>query len=335
MTKTMQAVVFQGEGKWAVRSMPVPAVSSDQDVLLKVDRVSICGTDVHILSVPPGHPATPGSILGHEYVATVVDGGAAVSHLKPGDRVVVDPNITCGLCRYCRLGLSNMCESMTTLGIFIHGGMAEFNVAPAKALHKISADVPPERPTLAEPLSCVMHASEKSQLIPGESLVVRGAGPVGLMFRMLFKTAGVGKVCLIEPNDFRRKIGASLAADAVLDPTKQDCAAEIKAATGIGADLVIDAAGTLLPEALAYVRRGGRVVLFGMNLHGAREINQFYVTRHEVSILGSYIQRTAFPKVVRLLEAGILPLEKLVTHRLRLPEVSKAWDAMRSGEAIK
>ena len=313
----------------------MPRVQAGDDVLLKVDRASICGTDIHILSVPPGHPATPGSVLGHEYVATVVDAGAAVAHLQPGDRVVIDPNITCGLCRYCRLVMSNVCENITTLGIFRHGGLAEYNLAPAKALHKISREVPPERATLAEPLSCVLHAFEKSALIPGESLAILGAGPIGLLFLMLFKAAGAGKVFVIEPIKFRRSMAESFGADATLDPKKQDYAREVQAATGIGADLVVDAAGTLLPEAVALVRRGGRVVLFGMNQHGTRELNQYVVTRHEVSILGSFIQRTAFPKVVRLLEAGVLPLEKLVTHRLRLGEVGRAWEAMRSGEAIK
>ena len=172
MSSTMQAVVFHGEGKWGIESAPVPHIASDTDVLLKVDRASICGTDIHILSVPPGHPATPGSILGHEYVATVVDAGDAVTHLGSGDRVVIDPNITCGLCQYCRLGMSNVCENMTTLGIFRNGGLAEFNLAPAKSLHRIRTDVPPERATLAEPLTCVMHAFEKASLTPGESVVV-------------------------------------------------------------------------------------------------------------------------------------------------------------------
>src|SRR5215216_5961904 len=138
MVETMQAIVFRGEGKWALEDFPRPRIEADDDVLLKVDRVSICGTDIHILSVPQGHPATEGSILGHEYVATVVDTGTGVRGLAHGDRVVVNPNITCGLCDYCQLGLTNVCENMTSLGIFRHGGLAEFNLAPAKALHKIS-----------------------------------------------------------------------------------------------------------------------------------------------------------------------------------------------------
>jgi len=335
MSVTMQAVVFRGAGEWGLEDFPAPRIESDTDVLLKVDRVSICGTDIHILSVPPGHPATPGSILGHEYVGTVVDVGARVRELQPGDRVVIDPNITCGLCQYCRLGMSNVCENMTSLGIFRHGGLAQFNLAPAKALHKISRDVPLDRATLAEPLSCVLHAFEKSSLGPGESVAILGGGPIGLLFLLLFKTAGAGKVFLIEPVAFRRQMAERLGADGVIDPKTQNTAAEVKAATLIGADIVVDAAGRLLPESLELVRRGGRVILFGMDQHAERQVNQHPITRYEISIFGSYIQRMAFPKVVRLLEAGRLPVEKLVTHRLTLSEIGRGFEAMRAGEAIK
>jgi 2-desacetyl-2-hydroxyethyl bacteriochlorophyllide A dehydrogenase len=331
----MQAVVFHGDGKWGVEAALLPRINADDDVLLRVERASICGTDIHILATPPGHPATPGSILGHEYVATVAETGAGVTHLKPGDRVVIDPNITCGLCQYCRLGMTNVCERMTTLGIFRHGGLAEFTLAPAKALHKLSHDVPPERATLAEPLSCVLHAFEKAALTPGESVVILGAGPIGLMFLLLGKTAGAGKVLLVEPVEFRRRTAEAFGADGVFDPKTDNVAAEIKVATSVGADVVIDAAGTLLPEALQLVRPGGRVILFGINQHAGREFNQYFTTRYEVTILGSFIQRTEFPKVVRLLEAGILPLEKLVTHRLALNQIGEGFEAMRAGEAIK
>ncbi|HEY3138621.1 MAG TPA: alcohol dehydrogenase catalytic domain-containing protein [Blastocatellia bacterium] len=335
MTHAMQAVVFRGAGEWRLESVPQPQVASDDDVLLRVDRASICGTDIHILAVPPGHPATPGSILGHEYVATVVDIGEAVRNVKPGDRVVINPNITCAVCEYCRLGLSNVCENMTALGIFRHGGLAEFNVAPARALHKISPDVPTERACLAEPLACVLHAFEKSALVPGEDVAILGAGPIGLLFLMLFKTAGAGKVFIVEPSEFRRSMAEQFGADLVINPTKQDTRRAIKAETRIGADVVVDAAGTLLPESLELVRRGGRIILFGMNQHAERPFNQHDLTRYEVSIFGSYIQRTAFPRVARILEAGLLPVEKLITHRLRLNEVGEAFEAMRAGEAIK
>lgn len=335
MPEVMQAVVFHGPGNWALEEFPRPRIQAADDVLLRVDRVSICGTDLHILSDPPGHPATAGSILGHEYVATVTDVGESVINVAPGDRVVIDPNITCGLCEYCRLGLTNVCENMTTLGIFRHGGLAEFNLAPARALHKISAAVPVERACLAEPLACVFHAFEKAAVLPGESVAIQGAGPIGLLFLMLFKRAGAGNVFVIEPTEFRRQMAEQLGADMVLNPKTEDCSAAVKATTRIGVDVVVDAAGSLLPESLNLVRRGGRVILFGVNQHAERQLNQYAVTRYEVSILGSFIQRTAFPKVARILEASLLPVEKLITHRLRLNDVGEAFEAMRVGTAIK
>lgn len=335
MTEAMQAIVFHGPGHWTLEEFPRPRLQAADDVLLRVDRASICGTDIHILSDPPGHPATPGSILGHEYVATVADIGDGVINVKPGDRVVIDPNITCGLCEYCRMGMTNVCENMTSLGIFRHGGLAEFNLAPAKALHKINQDVPPERACLAEPLACVWHAFEKTNVVPGESVAILGAGPIGLLFLMLFKSAGAGKVFVIEPTEFRRQTAERLGADAAIDPKKENASALVKAVTRIGVDVAVDAAGSLLPEALDLVRRGGRVILFGVNQHAERSLNQYAITRYEASILGSYIQRTAFPKVVRLLEADLIPVERLITHRLRLDEVGVALEAMRVGEAIK
>ncbi|MBI1764003.1 MAG: alcohol dehydrogenase catalytic domain-containing protein [Acidobacteria bacterium] len=333
MASTMQAIVFHGDGKWGLESAPQPQLAAHDDVLLRVDRAGICGTDLHILSTPPGHPATPGSILGHEYVATVVDAGDGVTHLQRGDHVVIDPNITCGLCQYCRAGMTNVCERMTTLGIFRHGGLAEYNVAPAKALHRISNDVPVERAALAEPLACVWHAFEKAQLTPGESVAILGAGPIGLLFQLLFKAAGAGKVFLVEPADYRRQTAEELGADGAFTPA--DSVEAIKAATGLGADIVVDAVGSLLPEALQLVRFGGRVILFGMNLHAERTLNQYHPTRYEITIIGSFIQRTAFPKVVRALESNIVPVEKLITHRIGLGELGAGLEALRNGRAIK
>src|SRR4029450_5028635 len=175
---------------------------------------------------------------------------------------------------------------------------------------------------------------EKTQLLPGERVAILGAGPIGLLFLMLFKSAGAGKVFVIEPTEFRRQTAERLGADAVLNPKTDNPAAEIKDLTRIGVDVAVDAAGSLLPEALNLVRRGGRGILFGGNQHGGGTLTQYAITRYEASILGSFIQRTAFPKVVRTLEAGLLPVEKLITHRLRLNEAGEALDAMRVAKAI-
>src|SRR5438876_722129 len=155
----MQAAVFEGEGRLVVRDVEPPELRAPDDVLLAVRAAGICGTDVHILAVPPGHPATPGVIMGHEYTADVVATGDRVDHVAPGDRIVVDPSIWCGSCPYCQMGLTNLCDRMTGIGIFRHGGFAPLSVVPARAVYRISSDVASEIAALAEPLADVLNGS--------------------------------------------------------------------------------------------------------------------------------------------------------------------------------
>ena len=192
MSKTMTAAVFKGNGQLAVEEVPVPELQKPDDVILRVEAASVCGTDVHILDVPPGHPATEGAILGHEFVGEVVSCGEAVGHLEKGDKVVVAPNISCGTCIYCRKNKANLCVNMTTLGIFIDGGFAEYCRAPASALHPYSRNLPPDKAVLAEPLSCVVNAVKKVDVVPGQSVLILGAGPIGQLFIDVLKANGAG-----------------------------------------------------------------------------------------------------------------------------------------------
>jgi threonine dehydrogenase-like Zn-dependent dehydrogenase len=335
MSKTMPAVVFHGQGRWSVENVPQPARHGDDDVLLQVEGAGICGTDLHILATPPGHPATTGSILGHEYVATVAEVGSGVRHVQPGDRVVIDPNLTCGYCPACRQGRTNGCANMTTLGIFRNGGLAPWNVAPARALHKISSDVAPERAALAEPLSCVLHAFEKVPVSPGESVAIFGGGPIGLLFLLLFRAAGAGAVYVIEPAAWRRGVAEQCGADAVFNPRETNVGDAIGRGAGEGVDLAVDAVGHCLAEAVELVRPGGRVLLFGMDQQAAPVARQYDIARREITILGSFIQRTAFPKVVRILESGRLPVEKLITHQFGLGDFGQALELLGQGRAVK
>lgn len=332
---TMLGAVFEGEGQLTLKEVPIPRLQGPSDVWLGVKAASICGTDIHILSIPPGHPATPGSILGHEYVAEVLEVGPEVAGVRPGDHVVVDPNITCGHCRYCQAGLPNMCENMTTLGIFRDGGFAAYNVAPARALYRIDKSVPPEIAAFAEPVSCIVNGAEKIKVQPGEAVVILGAGPIGLLFTQFFRAAGAGKLIVAEVSPFRAGYAERSGATRVVDPTKESLKDVVFEETGVGADVVVDAVGSLLPDALSAVRRGGRILLFGMNQQALPPVRQFDITRHEVSIFGTYIARNTFPKAVRLLESDVLQLEKLITHRLTLARIEEGLRAMREGKAIK
>ncbi len=352
MDSTMLAAVFEGEGRLALKQMPVPTIQKPDDVLLQVEGAGICGTDVHILEVPPGHPATPGAILGHEYVGRVLDIGAGVKNLRPGDRVVVAPNLYCGLCAYCRAGRPNQCQDFTTLGIYLNGGFARYNVAPERACHQIKPDLPTDEAVFTELLSCVIGGTERVRLQPGESVAVLGAGPVGLMFTLAFKAAGAGQLIVTDVSPYRlefaRKIGVDAALDARGDEApsrppfrevRRDGASDIVTAirnlTAGGADVVVDAVGALFPQAVQVATKGGKIVLFGMNQQARPTVSQYDVTRNELTVYGTFIGINTFPVAIKMLESGVLRPSVLISHHLPLARIAEGIELLRCGEAIK
>lgn len=354
----MKAAVFEGNGKLVVKEVPVPKledrivskkysgtlkIRKEEQVLLKVLAASICGTDLAILRVPPGHEAKVGVILGHEYVAQVLEVGSQVTNVKVGDRVVVDPNIKCGKCWLCRNDLASLCRDMTTLGIFCDGGFAEYNIAPAKQLFKIPIDLEIEKAIFFEPVSCATHCWSKLDFKLGDSILISGAGPMGCYFIQLAKLSGANLIIVSEPSRFRRKFAKLLGADIVVNPQKENLLEIVKAHTfrdGIwGVDVAIDACGfpQVIREAIELVRPGGKISTFGEQdiTRTVDGISFTKVTQKELQIFGSYVTTRSFDQTLNILKRKDINLKKLITHRLRLEEIHKGIELMNTGKAIE
>ncbi len=320
----MKAAVLAEVGTLAIDERPEPSLAADE-VLLEVEACGICGTDLHILSTPPSHPANVGVVLGHEFVGRVRERGAAVESIAAGERVAVAPNLWCGECGWCRRGLRNQCERGTTYGIFVDGGLAPLVAVKARACFPISTDLPAHIAALAEPLSTVVHGARQAAVFPGERAIVVGGGPIGAMFCALLTAAGAS-VTVVEPVRERAELAAALGAVDVVAPD---------AVHGLEAEIVVDAVGSQLGAALELVARGGRVLLFGMNEHARAEVAQSRITRDELTILGSYVGQDVLPDAIRLLEQGRIDFARLVTHRVAVDELPAAIDELRAGRALK
>jgi threonine dehydrogenase-like Zn-dependent dehydrogenase len=332
----MPAAVFAGDGVLEITERPSPQLQRSDDVILAVERCGICGTDLKILERPQAHPATPGVILGHEILGRVVEAGPDCQ-LAVGDRVVVAPNIGCGLCPYCRRGLPNQCPQMTTIGIYTDGGLAGRVRVPASACHRIAARVPPEVAVLAEPLSTVLNGVRLARVFPGETVVVLGAGPAGLMFTAVLAASGA-RVITVEPSAERARLAGRLgAAETVAPGEGTEVEARVQALTeGIGADVAVDAVGSELATALRLVRAGGRVVLFGMNTTSVTRVAQERITRRELSLFGAFVgDRELMPRAVAVLEQEVVDLAPMVTHKVQIDRLPAALDDFRRGGAIK
>ena len=205
MKEMMRAAVFEGEGRLVLKEVPIPEIQRPDQMIGKIEVCSICGTDVHMTNVPAGYPATPGTILGHELVASVVKVGSGVTQFHVGDRFVVNPNEYCGTCQYCRNNLPNECESIEAMGIDVDGGFAEYVRVAEKMAYKLPDTLSTPIAAYAEPLACVLNGADKIRVNPAESVCVVGAGPVGLLFIQLLKAAGAKPIIAVEPNALRRE----------------------------------------------------------------------------------------------------------------------------------
>jgi threonine dehydrogenase-like Zn-dependent dehydrogenase len=332
----MKAVVFKDLATWEFQDREVPKVTKPTDVLVEVEAASICGTDVHLLTNPPGFIGTKGSIMGHECVGKVCEIGEGVLGLKSGDRVVLVPNLPCGYCESCRRGKANMCVNERVMGVTCDGVFAKYFVAPELALTKIPADMPMDLAVFAEPVKCVMGAMDWVRILPGETVLIFGAGPIGLYFTMLMKANGAGKVIVSETSQYRSDYAIKCGADIVVNPAKENLQELIQKETnGYGVDVSVDAVGVLIKDAIANTCKGGRIVLMGQNGAVNETICENDIVSKGLSLYGNYIGNYIMTRTIKMLNEHVIPVEKIITHKLPLSKFGEGLDAMRKGIGLE
>jgi 2-desacetyl-2-hydroxyethyl bacteriochlorophyllide A dehydrogenase len=334
----MLAVVFNGVGKGiSVEEVSVPQLESKHGVLIRVKDCGICGSDLAILE--GRHPSKPPVILGHELSGEVIEVGAGVTSVVAGDHVVVDPNMSCGICQNCRLGRRNMCTNMGELGITLDGAFAERVVSPERFVYKVDPRLSWKEGALVEPLSCVVHGFAKSRVKPDETAVVYGAGPMGLLWVSMLKRAGVRKIIAVDLAEKRRAVAEKLGADVTIDPAAEEPVARIERETGgLGADVAVEMIGRAetVENAVRSVGSGGRVVIMGVARKDAMaRLGPFDLMLKEVEVLGSNANSAGFIPAIRLIEAGAIPVDEIVSHELGIAEAQKGFDLCKSGQGMK
>ena len=335
MGKKMRAAVFEGNGVLKIKEVDQPVIRKPDDIIVEVDLCSICGTDVHIMGVPPGYIAKPGTILGHELVGKVVETGGNVSTIRAGDRVVTNPNDYCGVCAYCQHNLPNLCENIIPMGIGADGGFAEYVRVSEKVAHKISDGLPSEIAAFAEPLACLVNGKNKIPVSPGDSVLIIGQGTIGLIFTQIMKACGAYPVIVSEPAPLRREFAKLCGADFIVNPFETDLEQFVHDHVGIGVEYAIDVVGSQIWEGIKTVRKGGTVLLFGFDGKAKPCFEQYHITNKEIAVLGTWIANASFPQAVKILESGVLNLKPLITHTLPLEKTAEGIEILRRGEGIE
>jgi L-iditol 2-dehydrogenase len=260
---TMRAAVLTEPGRFELREVPRPEPGPDE-ALIRIARTGICGTDIHIFH---GHYAADKlpMIPGHEFTGHIAGLGRDVTGLSEGQPVVVDMNIGCGRCYWCRRNEVLNCPDMNQIGITMDGAYAEYIAVPARLVIPAPDHVPAEILALTEPLACVVRAARKSRVAFAQSVVVIGAGPIGNLHVQLLRTIGAAPIIVSDISDDRLAMAKAVGADVAVSP--EGLREAVMAATdGRGADIVIESVGNprLYGEALALMRKGGHLAAFGL-----------------------------------------------------------------------
>lgn len=340
----MKAAVYLGEGRVEVLDVPAP-VAGPGEVLVRMRSDTICGTDLRIASGAKTKGVRIPVVLGHETAGTVAEVGPGVDALRVGDRVGMAPSIVCGYCDMCRGGVFNLCRNALVLGHEIDGGLAELLLVPAGAvtagnLVRVADHVPFEQISLAEPLSCVLHAQTIIGIGTDDVVLVVGGGAIGLLHAQLAKASGARTVIVSEPVASRRELAARLGADHVIDPTTEDLDALVRSVSdGAGVDVVIVCIGVpaLVDSALASARLRGKVNFFaGFPKDRNSEIDPNRIHYGELTVTGSSNSTIEdYRRAVRLIESGRIDVGSLITHTFPIAEIDEALRTAGSPSAVK
>jgi len=316
---------------------PKPTIKNDNDVLIAVKSVGICGSDVHywVHGKIGDFVLTAPMVLGHESSGQVVEIGKNVKHLKPGDRITMEPGVPCRQCNYCKIGRYNLCRDVVFMATPPHdGSIANFITHPSDYCYKIPDHVSFEEAAMCEPLSVGVHACNRAGIKIGSVVLITGAGPIGLVCLLAAKAAGATTVILSDIKDERLEVAKKLGATLTIN-AKEDVKSVLDQLGHI-VDFTIECSGAevAIRTALRTTKSGGTVVLVGL---GPSEIKLPIVDSacREVDIRGIFRYANCYPTALQLIASGKVDVKPLITHRFTLNETIKAFEKARDMEGIK
>lgn len=336
----LKAAVYYDINDIRYEEVPLPEISRDE-VLVRMEACGLCGTDLHKIlnrAVPP--PA----VLGHEVAGQIERLGSQVEGFKQGDKVIVFHHIPCFVCTWCRHGNHSLCPEFKKLNIS-PGGFAEYlrvsGPSVKSGLLKIPDSLSYEEATLIEPTACCLRAIARADLRPGDTVVVIGAGPAGLLHIQLCRLLGASKVMAVDRVMERLNTAASFGAEVTANSETEDIQKKIKETTGgMGADIAIVAAGNIkaIKSGINLVRPGGTVLFFAESpAESILEVDPNLIYHSEVTLIGSYSSTPhEHRQALSLIASGRLKAKQLITHRFKLYELSEAVKlATRAGDSLK
>jgi threonine dehydrogenase-like Zn-dependent dehydrogenase len=328
----MRSLVWTKPESLEVQDLPVP-LYCDDEVLLKVDAVGICGSEIegylghNSLRVPP-------LVMGHEFSATIAEVGKSVNGLEKGQRVVVNPLISCGNCSSCRKGFFQLCEQRAIIGIHRPGAFAEYVNVPSSAVHVIPDTLNSFRASLTEPLACALRATRRAmQNHPFANVVVFGAGTIGLLSFVAAQILGATRIVVVDTNEARLKTPDRMGAARTVSPAEPGYIQKIKETTGSsGIDVIIDAVGlqSTRSAAIELINPGGTIMHIGLGTDETRiPIN--HCIRSEISMLGSYSYTPQdFYDALELIKSGKID-ERGWSETRSLNDANKAFQELVKG----
>jgi L-iditol 2-dehydrogenase len=315
----MEAIVWKKIGLVErVLGWHKPSISS-REVLVRVRAAGICTTDLHMITGELQF-AEPPWILGHEIAGTVEEIGAEVSDWEIGDRVIVDPVVTCGNCRYCQNGKKYLCPEGGELGTnFGQGGYGQFVAVKPVNLYRLPDAMTYIEGAMMEPLNCTMGAMVRVDNIVGAHAAVFGPGPAGLLFVQLAKAFGASSVTLIGLQDDRLALGAKLGADRLLNISTAQGREQLEQG---GFDVVIEASGSMaaVRDCFHYVEKSGTVVLYGLNGSNEPSIVSDHIVGKDLSVVTCISAPLLWEKGIRLVQSGQVNVKDIVTHPIAFGE---------------
>jgi L-iditol 2-dehydrogenase len=340
----MKVVYLTGLRQMELRQAPAPCLAGPHDVLLRVDTLGVCGSDIHYFTqgkIGP-HTAPFPFILGHELAATVLEMGNAVKSLHAGQRVAVDPLIACGECDQCRAGRKHTCRNQKFLGSsgLFPGALVEFLVMPDACCSPVPDSLNDDEAAVVEPLSIGVYAAQMAQLAPGSRVGIIGSGPIGLCTLLAVRAAApAAAVYVTDLVDERLAVARACGATWTGNPLREGVLAAIHQLEPLGLDAVFECAGEqdALDQGIELLKPGGALLVIGIPEVDRVSFNINLLRRNELRILNVRRQNECVERAIELIASGRVDVRPLVTHHFRMEETARAFDLVsaRSDGVVK